>query len=367
MLTQAKNLGTVLIMAGGTGGHIFPALSIARTLQSQGYRTEWLGTARGLEVDVLSDTDIPLHLIEARGLRGKGLRSLITAPFMIVSAIFQALKVIRKVQPCCVLGMGGYVTGPGGVAAKLSGRKLLIHEQNAIAGFSNRLLSRIANAVMQAFPETFPASVQALTTGNPVRTEISALAAKHYAESDSPLRILVIGGSLGAMVFNTLMPKVLNRFSSETRPQIWHQVGKNNIDAATQAYAQAGLSINDACRVEPFITDMAAAYEWADIVVCRAGALTVSEVAAAGIASILVPYPHAVDDHQTRNAESLSEQNAAVLIQQKDLSEDGLYELLAFHQGDRSELQTMAQQARKTARLDANELVAQQCIAACKG
>ncbi len=358
---------TVLIMAGGTGGHIFPALSIARHLQSKGFSIAWLGTARGLEIDVINGTDIPLHLIDVKGLRGKGLLSIVVAPFMILSAIVQALGVIRKVRPCCVLGMGGYVTGPGGVAAKLSGKPLLIHEQNAIAGFSNRMLAKIANTVMQAFPGTFSESVNALTTGNPVRADISALTVKNYAVSTAPLRILVVGGSLGAVAINELMPTVLSMFAQESRPKIWHQVGKKNIASALQAYADAGLAIDESCRVEPFINDMAAAYEWADIVVCRAGALTVSEVAAAGIASLLVPYPYAVDDHQTRNAQSLSEENAAVLIQQKDLDANKLQQLLAGFQEDRDALQAMAQRARKVARFDANELVAKQCMDACKG
>ncbi len=358
---------TVLIMAGGTGGHIFPALSIARNLQNKGFSIAWLGTARGLEVDVVNGTDIPLHLIDVKGLRGKGFFSMIVAPFMILSAIVQALGVIRRVKPCCVLGMGGYVTGPGGVAAKLSGKPLLIHEQNAIAGFSNRLLAKIANTVMQAFPGTFSESVKAITTGNPVREDISALAQKNYVASAGPLRILVLGGSLGAVAINELMPTVLAMFTPEARPQIWHQVGKKNIEVTQQAYAKAGLILNEACRVDAFIDDMAAAYDWADIVVCRAGALTVSEVAAAGIASVLVPYPYAVDDHQTRNAQSLSEDNAAVLIQQKDLDAEKLQQLLARFQDDREALEMMAQRARKIARFDANELVANQCMDACKG
>ena len=367
MQASAQSLGTVLVMAGGTGGHIFPALSIARHLQNQGYRIAWLGTPRGLESDVLNGTDIPLHLINVKGLRGKGLRSVIIAPFMILGAIAQALRVMRKVQPCCVLGMGGYVTGPGGVAAKLSGRKLLIHEQNAIAGFSNRLLARIADTVMQAFPKTFSPSLNALTTGNPVRAEICAIAQKDYAASTNPLKVLVLGGSLGAVAINSLLPTVLQMFAQQSRPHIWHQVGKNNFDSATQQYRSAGVVIDDTCKVEPFITDMAAAYAWADIVVCRAGALTVSEVAAAGVASVLVPYPYAVDDHQTRNAQSLSAEGAAVLIQQKDLDAETLHALLMTYQEDRKALQEMAQRARKLARLDANELVANQCMEACKG
>lgn len=367
MLSTNQALGTVLIMAGGTGGHIFPALSIARHLQGKGYRTEWLGTPRGLEVDVLRDTDIPLHLIDAQGLRGKGLLSVVMAPFMIVSSILQSLRVIRAVRPCCVLGMGGYVTGPGGVAAKLSGHKLLIHEQNAIAGLTNRLLARIADTVMEAFPATFSATTGALLTGNPVRVEISALSRKRESVATAPLKILIIGGSLGAVAINDLVPEALLNFTALERPQVWHQVGKNNVESATQKYRDAGIAVDENCRVVPFITDMAAAYDWADLVLCRAGATTVSEVAAAGMPSILVPFPFAVDDHQTRNAQWLSEAEAAVLIQQRDLSAGALAGLWQQYQQDRSVLIKMADKARALAHFDANELVATQCMEACKG
>lgn len=367
MISAQQALGTVLIMAGGTGGHIFPALSIARHLQSKGYRTEWLGTPRGLEVDVLAGTDIPLHLINARGLRGKGLLSLLLAPIMIASAIWQSLRVMRLVRPCCVLGMGGYVTGPGGVAAKLSGRKLLIHEQNAIAGFSNKLLARIADCVMEAFPATFSARTGALVTGNPVRVEIAALPLKQNTASQAPLKILVIGGSLGAVAINTVVPKALAAFDVDSRPQVWHQVGKNNVESATQQYLEAGITLDSSARVVPFIEDMAAAYAWADLVLCRAGATTVSEVAAAGLPAILVPFPFAVDDHQTSNAQWLSNADAAVLIQQRDLLAEGLVALWKSFAQDRSVLIDMARKARALAHLDANELVAQQCMEACKG
>ena len=367
MLDSKQALGTVLIMAGGTGGHIFPALSIARHLQGKGYRTEWLGTPRGLEVDVLRDTDIPLHLIDAQGLRGKGLLRVLTAPFMIASSVLQSLRVIRAVRPCCVLGMGGYVTGPGGVAAKLSGRKLLIHEQNAIAGFTNKLLARIADTVMEAFPATFSASAGALLTGNPVRVEISALPLKQENESKDPLKILIIGGSLGAVAINDLIPQALLNFTAQERPQVWHQVGKNNVDSAAQRYRDAGITLDENCRVVPFIADMAAAYGWADLVLCRAGATTVSEVAAAGLPSILVPFPYAVDDHQTRNAQWLSNAEAAVLIQQRDLSAADLAGLWQLFQQDRSVLSKMGEKARALAHFNANDLVATQCMEACKG
>src|SRR5690606_13748771 len=241
MVNAAESAGTVLIMAGGTGGHIFPALSIARNLQERGYRTEWLGTARGLEVEVLRDTDIPLHCIDVRGLRGKGVVSLLAAPFMIAAGVWQALKVLRAVRPCCVLGMGGYVTGPGGVAARLAGKSLLIHEQNAIAGFSNRMLARIASRVMEAFPGTFPAHARALCTGNPVRKEIVAVANSRGEVDAGPLRVLVVGGSLGAVAINQLIPQVLASMPQQARPQIWHQCGRNNVEATQQGYREAGL------------------------------------------------------------------------------------------------------------------------------
>lgn len=365
----SEALGTVLIMAGGTGGHIFPALSIARNLQSRGYRTEWLGTARGLEVDVIGATDIPLHCINIRGVRGKNLMSILLAPFMIVGAIWEALRVMRTVKPCCVLGMGGYVTGPGGVAARISGKKLLIHEQNAISGFSNRLLAHLAHRVMEAFPGTFPASSKVINTGNPVRAEIVALAAPEIRTSaaDAHMHVLVLGGSLGAVAINDLLPLALQELGNSDNLDVWHQSGRTNLDQTRKAYIEAGLELSDTLRVEAFITDMAAAYSWADLVICRAGALTVSEIAAAGLPSLLIPYPHAVDDHQTRNAQWLSNAGAAVLIQQRDLDAKALAAQLKSLMADRGKLLTMATSARGLARPDACDLVARECMEACKG
>lgn len=366
-ITTAESAGTVLIMAGGTGGHIFPALSIARNLQERGYHVEWLGTARGLEVDVLRDTGIRLHCIDVKGLRGKGIINMLLAPFMIAGGVLQALKVVRTVRPCCVLGMGGYVTGPGGVAARLAGRPLLIHEQNAIAGFSNRMLAKIANRVMEAFPGTFPAKTRALYTGNPVRKEIVAIT--RPADSDAergPLRVLAVGGSLGAVAINELVPAVLAAMPVQERPQIWHQCGRNNIEATQQAYRDAGIALNITCRVEPFINDMAAAYDWADVVICRAGALTVSELAAAGLPSVLVPYPHAVDDHQTSNAKWLCDAGAGFLIQQRDLNVASLTQKLRQLGSDRTLLADMSAAAHKLAQPQASDLVTVQCMEACK-
>ncbi len=368
-IASANALGTVLIMAAGTGGHIYPALSIARNLHARGYRTEWLGTTRGLEVDVLRDSDIPLHFIDVKGLRGKGLKSALQAPFMIASSVWQSLRVLRQVNPCCVLGMGGYVTGPGGVAARLAGRQLLIHEQNAIAGFSNKLLARIANRVMEAFPGTFSADAKVICTGNPVRAEIVALrdAASGVRDTSAPLRVLVVGGSLGAVAINRLIPAALRLMNAGSRPHIWHQTGRNNLEETRSLYTEADLTINDECRVDAYIHDMAAAYAWADLVICRAGALTVSEIAAAGLPSMLIPFPHAVDDHQTRNAHWLSDAGAALLMPQSALTADLLAAQLNTFMNDRNLLLSMAGAARALARPEACDLVALECMEACKG
>jgi UDP-N-acetylglucosamine--N-acetylmuramyl-(pentapeptide) pyrophosphoryl-undecaprenol N-acetylglucosamine transferase len=371
LTVNAKNQaqGTVLIMAGGTGGHIFPALSIARSLQLRGYHAEWLGTPRGLEVEVLRNTDIKLHLINVRGLRGKGILSFLLAPFMILAAIVQSMRVLNRVKPCCVLGMGGYVTGPGGVAAKLLRYALLIHEQNAIAGFSNRWLARIADVVMETFPETFPASVNAICTGNPIRADIADLAAIRRITPSVPrkLHLLVLGGSLGATAINKLIPGSLHEMSAQDRPRVWHQTGRNNLEKTISDYNAASIPLDDTCRVEAFIHDMAAAYRWADLVVCRAGATTVTELVAAGLPSILIPYPHAVDDHQTRNAQWLSEAGAALLWQQAELDLYSLADQLQKFGGDWRGLIAMSECARVLARLDACDLVVSKCMEACTG
>jgi UDP-N-acetylglucosamine--N-acetylmuramyl-(pentapeptide) pyrophosphoryl-undecaprenol N-acetylglucosamine transferase len=366
-VSASSALGTVLIMAGGTGGHVFPALSIARNLQERGYRVEWLGTEAGIEVQVLAGTDIALHCIEARGLRGKNLFSLLTAPFMILNAIKQSMRVVKEVNPCCVLGMGGYVTGPGGVAARLLGKPLLIHEQNAIAGFSNRLLAHLAVRVMEAFPDTFPASKKVLCTGNPVRKEIALIGdqPRSQSESNDALRVLILGGSLGAVAINRLIPETLKTLAHGASLEILHQAGKNNLEQTLSAYADCEVAVNEQCKVVPFIDNMAVAYQWADLVVCRAGATTISELAAAGRASILIPFPYAVDDHQTRNAQSLSEVGAAILIQQSSLDAEKLANVLTRLMANRSELNDMADKAKQTAKMNACDMVTNECIGVC--
>ncbi len=354
----------ILIMAGGTGGHVFPALAVAHYLTERGHQVSWLGTQRGMEAELVPANGFEIDTISIAGLRGNGLLGWLAAPLHISRAIIQALGVVRRRKPDAVLGMGGFVTGPGGVAAKLSGRPLLIHEQNAIAGLTNRILSRIANRVLEAFPETF-SGLKVSHTGNPVRGDIAALAspAERFAGRDGRLRLLVVGGSLGALALNEMIPQALGMISAEQRPEVHHQCGKGHVEVTATAYDKAEVEGD----VMPFIDDMAAQYAWADLVICRAGALTVSELALAGVASILVPYPHAVDDHQSANGGYLVECKAAQLVQQHELTPESLAEMLLEYSRDvaegRKKLMAMAENARRLAKPQATADVAAACLA----
>lgn len=334
----------VLIMAGGTGGHVFPALAVAKRLKEQGVPVHWIGTRKGLEADVVPKNDIPVHWLDVGGLRGKGLPHLFFAPFMLVRSIWQAINVVRQLKPQLVIGMGGYVTGPGGLAAWVMRKPLVVHEQNAVAGYTNRQLARFASRVMEAFPNSFGDAVKAIRVGNPVREDISALPAPEarYQNQGKPLKVLVVGGSLGARIFNEVVPHALSLLPEDQRPDVWHQTGKTTETVAKAAYQTHQVS----ARVEPFIEDMAAAYAWADVVLCRSGALTVAEVASSGVASILVPFPHAVDDHQTANAKFLSDNNAGKLIPQPEFTPEVLKDLFVHFQGNYDELKTMAVKAK---------------------
>jgi len=358
----------ILIMAGGTGGHVFPALAVADRLRDRGVEVRWLGTRRGLESQVVPNAGIPIDYISINGLRGKGALSWLAAPFKLIYALWQSLQLLRRVQPAAVLGMGGFVTGPAGVASRLLGCPLLIHEQNAVAGMTNRWLAKLATRVLQAFPGALP-QADVITTGNPVRAEIAALAApeQRFAErTGQPIRLLVLGGSLGAQALNERVPQVLALLDEAVRPEVWHQAGSRNLDQAEQAYREAGV----VGRVDAFVEDMAAAYGWADLVLCRAGALTVAELAAAGVASVLVPFPFAVDDHQTKNGEYLARHGAALLVQQTELTKQRLAEifnqLLTPAQG-RAPLLEMAKAARALAKADATEVVARHCLEVAYG
>ena len=349
---------TLLVMAGGTGGHVFPALATADWLRERGWRVEWLGSQRGIENRIVPKAGIKLHAISVTGLRGKGRLSLLLAPFKLLRALVQALAVVRRVKPDVVLGMGGFASGPGGLAAWLLGKPLLVHEQNAIPGLTNRMLARFSQRLMEAFPGAFAAGSNALHTGNPVRADIAELAApgERYAQRQGPIRLLVVGGSLGAKAINDCVPQAVAGLSAEQRPEIWHQSGVKHIDNVRQNYQQAGVE----ARLVSFIDDMQAAYGWADLVICRAGALTVSELTIAGVASVLVPFPYAVDDHQTANARFLADAGAAQLLPQSEMSRESLQQIL-LGLSDREQLARMAEQARALATPDATAQVAQQC------
>lgn len=354
--------GNVLIMAGGTGGHVFPALACAREFQARGYAVHWLGTPRGIENELVPQAGLPLHRIEISGLRGKGPLSLLKAPLQIVKALWQARKVLRELQPVCVLGMGGFVTGPGGIAARLAGVPLIIHEQNAVAGTANRGLAPFASRVCEAFPETFAASAKRRTTGNPVREELF-LATPRQDRAGRPARLLVLGGSLGAEPLNKLLPAALAQISETLRPQVYHQAGKQHAELTRARYDEVGVD----AEVVPFIRDMARAYAWADLVICRAGALTVSELAAAGLPSLLVPLPHAIDDHQTRNAEYLAKAGAAVLLPQHATDATALAAQLTEVLMHSEKLAAMGATARRLAKPDATRTVVEICLEVAHG
>lgn len=309
-------------MAGGTGGHIFPGLAVANYLREQGVDVHWLGTQQGLEARLVPESKIPFHLVKIGGVRGKGIKTLLAAPFKLARAVRQARKIIKRLQPDLVLGFGGFVSGPGGVASWLLGCPLVIHEQNAKAGLTNKLLARVAKKVLVGFPGAFPESDKVIVTGNPVRPEIERLGQPRLRMSParSPFRLLVIGGSLGAQALNDVMPKALAALPAELRPDVYHQTGDKLFEQAKIAYQSTGIRVD----LVPFVKDMAAAYEWADLVVCRAGALTVSELCAAGVGAILVPLPWAVDDHQTANATYMTTHSAALCIKQSELTGDRL-------------------------------------------
>jgi UDP-N-acetylglucosamine--N-acetylmuramyl-(pentapeptide) pyrophosphoryl-undecaprenol N-acetylglucosamine transferase len=349
----------VMIMAGGTGGHVFPALAVADELKQRGVEVSWLGTQKGIEARLVPQAGYPLAFITVSGLRGNGVVGWLMAPFRIIKAISQAWSVMQDRQPDVVLGFGGFASGPGGVAAWLKRTPLLIHEQNAIPGLTNRLLARLAATVMTGFPDSFDSKVNAQWVGNPVRKQIEDLAMPHLRQSDSGqrLKLLVLGGSLGAQSLNKQVPAALQLIDENKRPEVRHQCGNRHIDDCRAAYQQAGVKAD----IDEFIADMAEAYGWADLVICRAGALTVAEVAAAGVASILVPYPHAVDDHQTHNAAMLVNAGAAQLIPDQALKADDLADRIRELEQKREGLLTMANAARQVAKIGTATRIADIC------
>ena len=354
--------GPVLIMAGGTGGHVFPALAVANALRERGVAVVWLGVPGSMESRLVPANGFPIEWVRVAGIRGKGAKAWLLAPLRIIKAVAQAMSVLRRVRPRSVLGAGGYVSGPGGIAAWLLRVPLLIHEQNAIAGLTNRWLARIASQVLEAFPGSFGAKVPARAIGNPVRTDIAALPAPQmrFAGRQGRSRLLVFGGSQGALRLNAMVPQALARVAPEIRPQVRHQTGERGLEAARAAYTEAQVE----AEVLPFIDDMAAAYGWADLAVCRAGAMTVAELQAAGLGAVFVPLPSATDDHQTKNAEVMVKSGAARLVAERDLTPERLADTIRELVADRARLLKMAEAARGARVIDAAAQLADLCIAA---
>ncbi len=358
---SAGDDGPVVIMAGGTGGHVFPALAVARVLRDRGIGVIWLGVPGSMESRVVPANGFPIEWVTIRGIRGKGFAAWLMAPVRIGGAVLQAIRILRRVKPRAVLGAGGYVSGPGGLAAWILRIPLLIHEQNAIAGLTNRWLARFATQVLEAFPDSFGAGVDASTVGNPVRADIAALPepAVRFADRGPRTRLLVFGGSQGARRLNTVVPEALSRLDPSKRPEVRHQTGEQGLESVRAAYRASEIE----AEVIPFIEDMAAAYAWADLVLCRAGAMTVSELQAAGLGALMIPLPTATDDHQTKNSEALVRIGAARVLQERDLTAASLAAGIADLTSDRRRLLKMAQAARAARTVDTAARLADLCAA----
>jgi UDP-N-acetylglucosamine--N-acetylmuramyl-(pentapeptide) pyrophosphoryl-undecaprenol N-acetylglucosamine transferase len=352
-------MSTLMIMAGGTGGHVYPALAVAQTLRSDGVDIFWLGTREGIEARVVPENKIDVEWISISGIKGRGLFALLTAPFKIVYAMYQTAVIIYRRRPEAALGMGGFVSGPGGLTARLLMVPLLIHESNAVVGLTNKWLAKIANEVMVGFPDVLKNSRHYHYVGNPVRQSIAALPApeQRLKEHTGKLHLLVVGGSLGALVLNETVPAALTTMDTAIRPVVRHQAGRGKLEATAEIYQELGVEVS----CSEFIEDMAAAYEWADLVICRAGAMTVAEIAAAGVAAIFVPYPYAIYDHQTLNARFLADKNAALVIPQERFSDENLAAVLVELANDRPVLMGLSRRARKNAKTDATRRVAELC------
>lgn len=352
----------VLVMAGGTGGHVFPALAVAEKLRAMNVQISWLGTRRGIESELVPVRGFELHCLDIEGIRGRGIKALIKAPLLLCRSISQAFKVLTEFNPAVVLGMGGFASGPGAVAARLKGIPVVIHEQNSVAGTTNKLSAKIAKRVMLGFPNALG---NGEWCGNPVRSDIAEMAAPQdrFAGRSGRARILVLGGSRGALAINKLIPEALALVASDLQPEILHQAGKAHWLDTLELYKQQGIDTqSSAVEVMPFIEDMAAAYAWADFVICRAGALTIAELTSVGLGALLIPFPFAIDDHQTVNGELLTDCGAAILVQQKDLNASLLAEQIKTVCGAPEKRLHMATQARSLAKNNAAERVAEVCM-----
>lgn len=357
----------ILIMAGGTGGHVFPALVVAKAMRREGWQVDWLGTAQGLETQLVPRENFPLHFIPVTAFRREGLMKRLLAPFRLTRALFQSFNIIRRLNPDVVLGMGGFAAGPGGIAAWLLRKPIVIHEQNAIAGVTNSVLAHLATCVLEAFPGSFERKAwyrgkNIISTGNPVREELFKIPPPkvRFEQSSTILKILIVGGSQGAKALNELCPETFSRIPVELRPHIKHQVGAGNKEKVESLYQ----SVKVLAEVEPFYHNMDAVYQWADIVICRAGALTISELAAVGIGSILIPFPFAVDDHQTYNARYLEQAGAAELISQTVLNPDKLADIIINLSRNRAKVIHMAEAAKTKAMPNALQNVIKFCVEA---
>lgn len=350
----------VLIMAGGTGGHVFPALAVAEKLKQKNVPVIWLGTKKGIEATLVPAAGINIRWLSVNGLRGKNKMTLLLAPFKLLLSCLQAAWVILSSRPVAVLGMGGFVSGPGGLMAAMMRKPLLVHEQNAIPGLTNRLLAKFADVVLESFPDSFSISKPVRLVGNPLREKILEIEspAERLKGRPDDLNILVVGGSLGAAILNKTVPEMLSLVEDAKQLNIWHQTGKKNLEQTNEEYKSHHVK----ARIDAFIDDMAAAYQWADIVICRAGAMTVSELAMSGVASILVPYPYAVDDHQTANAHYLADKKAAILLPQSEMTAASLKDVVMTL--NRDKILQMSEAAQKLAKPDAASVVAELCLQA---
>ncbi|AGH80641.1 UDP-N-acetylglucosamine-N-acetylmuramyl- (pentapeptide) pyrophosphoryl-undecaprenol N- acetylglucosamine transferase [Psychromonas sp. CNPT3] len=346
---------TLLVMAGGTGGHVFPGLAVADTMRDKGWQVSWLGTKNRMEAQLVPKYGYEIDFIDVVGVRGNGFKALLMAPIHILKSFVSARKVLKKRSVNLVLGMGGFASGPGGLAAWSLGIPVILHEQNAVAGLTNRILSRFAKKVLMGFSGAFNTK-KAVLVGNPVRKSLLSLPIKKISSKKEALKVLVVGGSLGAKVLNDLLPSVIADFDAQTL-SVLHQSGKGHFESLQRAYREKGINAD----VQEFINDMGSAYAWADVIICRAGALTVAEVAVVGLPAIFVPLPYAVDDHQTKNAQSLVTKQGALLLAQKDLSKDKLSAYLSTFSQNRELLSVMAKNAKESAIIDATERVAIIC------
>lgn len=355
----AVDVRRVAIFAGGTGGHVYPALAVASELSDRGYAIEWIGTERGLESRIVPEAGFRLHLVKVSGIRGKGIAARIKGLFGVLLALFQSLRLLGSLRPVCALGMGGYVAGPAGLAAWLLRVPLVIHEQNSVAGTTNRLLRRFARAVLNAYPQAFGAGVSSREVGNPVRRELLARAAADYDfDGQRPLRLFVVGGSQGALAINEVMPRALALLPADCALELRHQTGPAHAESVTAAY---GAACGDRVTVLPYVEDMASMYSWADLVLCRAGALTLSELTIIGRPAVLVPLPNAIDNHQALNAEWLAGHGAALILAQADMTPQAVASLLAELAADPARLRRMAAAALEAGSPRATADVADTC------